>query len=239
MEGCSVPANCRREPSRLADRSTVQDASEDFRSAPFGSDAAIAGGADVAVDHHGLDIALRLRTLLQRPLPPEELVENTRMVGAPAEERDRLNATLLIGTLGNERLAIDVRFARRVMPTRTIHRVPHRSSELFAGICNVQGELLPVARLERVLAIAATEILANPADRRMVVLGDSTTAWVVTMDRIDGIRRFDSSTFMAPPATVSRALDGVTDALVPLEGDAFAARLDPTKLARALARCLS
>lgn len=202
-----------------------------------------AAGA-ATVDAHQRDVALRLRTLLQRPLPPDELTENTRMVGAPAEERDRLDATLLIASLGDERLAIDVRFARRVLPTRTIHRVPHRSTALFAGICNVQGELLPVARLDRVLAIErpdtanATDAAAI-AERRMVVLGDAATAWVVTMDRIDGIRRFDSTTFLAPPATVARALDGVTDALVPLDDGRFAARLDPTKLARALARCLS
>lgn len=229
----------------MADRTSVQDQPQAERYATdgtgFGAGTGAVAEVPPGVDSRGMDIAMRLRVLLQRPLPPEELVENTRMVGAPAEERDRLNATLLVASLGSERLAIDVRFARRVLPPRTIHRVPHRSSDLFAGICNVQGELLPVARLERVLAIgdAGDGAAADPSERRMVVLGDATAAWVVTMDRIEGIRRFDAATFVAPPATVARALDGVTDALVPLEQGAFAARLDPTKLARALARCLS
>jgi chemotaxis-related protein WspD len=184
------------------------------------------------------DIALRLHTLLQRPLPPEELAENTRAIAAPAEERDRLNTTLLIARLGAERLAIDVRFARRVVPLRKTHGVPHRTNDLFAGICSVHGEVLPVARLDRLLGITPTSDTDNPR-RRMVVVGDAHAAWVVIVDRVDGIRRFDASTFCPPPATVSRALDGVTDALVPLEGGPFAARLDPEKLGRALARSLA
>lgn len=194
-----------------------------------------------AEERHGLEVALRLRTLLQRPLPDDELAANTRMVATPLEERDQLDASLLIVNLGQERLALDVGFARRVVPMRTVHRVPHRTNELFAGLCNIQGELLPVARLDKLLGIVVTDRAGHSpsAHQRMVVVGEASAAWAVIVDRVEGIRRFDSSTFIAPPATVARALDGVTDALVPLDASNHAARLQPAKLAAALGRCLT
>lgn len=187
-----------------------------------------------------LDVAVRLRTLLQRPLPDEELAENTRMVATPPEERARLDASLLIVALGAERLAIDIAIARRVVPLRAVHSVPHRTNELFAGLCNVGGELLPVVGLNKLLGIDEAGAPREGAARRMLVIGGHADAWVVVVDAVEGIRRFDSTLFRAPPATVRRALDGVTDALVPLDDSGrFAARLDPAKLAAALKRCLA
>lgn len=185
---------------------------------------------------------MRLRSLLQRPLPDDELDENTRMLAVPPEERDRLDVSLLVATLGCEYLALDVGFARRVLPPRRLHRVPHRTSKLFAGLCNVQGELLPVVRLDMLLGITDAGVALSPQlppHARMVMVGEGPSAWVLPVDRVDGIRRFDSSTFIAPPSAVSRALDGVTDALVPLNGSYFAARLHPERLAAALGRCMS
>jgi chemotaxis-related protein WspD len=185
-----------------------------------------------------VDVAVRLRTLLQRPLPADELLENTRAVATPPEARDRLDASLLIVTLGDERLALNVSFTRRVVPVRPIHRVPHRTNELFAGICSVQGELLPVVRLDRLLGIVRHGDV-KASEQRMVVVGAESNAWAFIVDGVEGIRRFDSSTFIPPPSTVSRAMDGATDALVPLDGSTFAARLEPDKLLRALGGCVS
>ncbi len=184
------------------------------------------------------DVGERLRTLLSRPIPSEDLAENTRMVAALPDQRDRLSTSLLLVMLGDERLALDVAFARRVMTMRIVHHVPHRSGDVLQGIANVNGELLPVARLDRLLGLAEGHRL-DPSQRRMVVLGERDRPWVVAVDRVDGIVRFDGSTFLAPPPTVSRALDGVTDALIRLDDGTLAARLDSSKLTRGLERCFA
>lgn len=195
-------------------------------------------GVDELRDHgQVLDVAVRLRTLLSRPIAEEELLHNTRMVATPPEERDRLDASLLLLRLGGERLAIDVAFARRVVPVRVVHRVPHRSNDLFAGLCSVQGELIPVIRLDRMLGLGAAD--APSAARRMVVVGEAAGAWAFDVDAVDGIRRFDSAAFIAPPSTVLRAIDGVTDAMVPLGDGTYAARLQPARLVASFARCLA
>jgi chemotaxis-related protein WspD len=184
------------------------------------------------------DVVERLRMLLQRPIPSEDLAENTRMVAALPDQRDRLSTSLLLVMLGDERLALDVAFARRVVSMRIVHRVPHRSGDVLQGIANVNGELLPVARLDRLLGIVEGHRV-DAALRRMVVVGERERPWIVAVDRVDGIVRFDASTFLAPPPTVSRALDGVTDALIRLEEGTLAARLDSGKLTRGLERCFA
>ncbi|MDZ4755913.1 MAG: chemotaxis protein CheW [Phycisphaerae bacterium] len=197
-------------------------------------------------DHVGLltdaderDVVERLRTLLQRPISNEDLAENTRMVAAVPQDNDRFSTSLLLFAIGDERLAVDVAFAGRVVTTRPVHSIPHRSNDVFAGICNVNGELLPVARLDRLLGIpVASSVGVAAGERRLVVIGGADAHWAVTVDRVHGIHRFDATTFLAPPSTVARALDGITRELVPLDDGALAARLNVTRLASALERAL-
>jgi chemotaxis-related protein WspD len=204
-------------------------------------------------DHVGLltdgdeaDIAERMRTLLQRPISQEDLVENTLAVAASPDAADRVTTTILVAVLGTERLAFDALVVRRVVRPRRIHRIPHRTADAFGGLCSVLGELLPVAKLDRLLGITAGSQPANDSGRgdvsdrrRMIVLDAGDGPWVVEVDRAEGVRRVEPSTFLAPPPTVRRALDGIADAIVPLEHGVLAARLDPQRLAKALERILA
>jgi chemotaxis-related protein WspD len=205
-----------------------------------------------ANDGPAIPLAQRLRALLQRPLPPEEIDENTRIVSAAVMERDRLDASLLIVAVCGEWFAVDLSIALRVVSHAPIHRVPHRTDRRFLGLASVQAELLPVVSLERVLGLErrqgtskgdqngpSGDDAASISARRMVVVGDALGAWVMPVDCVEGIRRFDSSTFIAPPATVGHASDGVTDALVPIGDGRLAARLDSTRLCAAFARSLA
>lgn len=178
----------------------------------------------------------RVRTLLARPLPDAELDENTRLVAAAPPAAVRAMATLLVLTLCGERLAFDTRLAARVVPVRTVRRIPHRSGEVFAGFANVGGELLLVARLERMLGLAG-EPEGGPS-RRMITVGGEGKRWAFTVDRVEGVRRFDEATFLPPPTTVARAVDGCTVALVPDADGRRIAVLDAGRIASGLERSL-
>ncbi len=233
----------------MADARWVQDARSNGATGMIGTGEREATDQSVGDPNEGpaIPLAQRLRALLQRPLPPEEIEENTRLVGAETPERDRLDASLLVVAVCDEWFAIEVSIALRVVPPAVIHRVPHRTDPRFLGLASVQAELLPVVSLERVLGLerrsdrpsTAAPIPSGATGRRMVVLGDAHQAWVVPVDCVEGIRRFDSSSFIAPPATVGHASDGVTDALVPLGDGRLAARLEPTRLCAAFARSLA
>lgn len=178
----------------------------------------------------------RVRSLLSRPLPASELDENTRAIAAPPPAAVGDTATLLVFTLCGERLAFDTRFACRVVPVRAVRRIPHRSGDVLAGFANVGGELMLVARLERMLGLSG-EAGEGPA-RRMVTVGGEGQRWAFAVDRVEGVRRFDEATFLPPPTTVARALDGCTIALVPDGDGPPISRLDVGRIASGLERSL-
>lgn len=178
----------------------------------------------------------RVKSLLSRPLPAADLDENTRAIAAPPPAEVRDSASLLVFALCGERLAFDTRFACRVVPRRTVRRIPHRSGETLAGFANVGGELMLVARLERMLGL--TGDLAEGPARRLVTVGGEGQRWAFAVDRVEGVRRFDESRFLPPPTTVARAVDGCTIALVP-DGDGPAiSLLDAGRIAGGLERSL-
>lgn len=180
--------------------------------------------------------AERVRSLLARPLAEAELDENTRTVAASPPVAGRATSTLIVFGLCGETLAFDTRFAARVVPVRTVRRIPHRSGEVLAGFANVGGELLLVARLERLLGLEG-----EPADgpaRRMITVGAEGKRWAFAVDRVDGVRRFDEATFLPPPSTVARAIDGCTVALVPDGDGPRVALLDAGRIASGLERSL-
>ncbi|MFO0827833.1 MAG: chemotaxis protein CheW [Phycisphaerales bacterium] len=184
----------------------------------------------------GESTSSRLRALLARPIPPEELDENTRFVAAPARRGERSARAVLVARLGGEWLGFDVRVARRVVRVAAVHRVPHRTHDAFAGIANIAGELALVAKLDRILGV---EHRGDAQSQRMIVLGDEGRSWVVLVDGVEGVMRLDAASFRAPPATVDRAIDGMTEALAERSDGKFVAVLESDRLLRALARCIA
>jgi len=175
-----------------------------------------------------------IRALLDRPIAPGDLDANTAAVAAPLAAAPLRSRSLVRFRLSGEPFAFDTRAAARVVPPRAVHRVPHRGDERFAGIANVGGELLLVARLDRVLGLAAPP--AGGAGRRLVVFGGEGRRWAFEVDAVDGVERHDEAEFLAPPATVARAADTCTVALLPLADGTRLAVLDHERIARALER---
>jgi chemotaxis-related protein WspD len=183
-------------------------------------------------DHAAL---ARMRALLDRPLAAADIAESTALVAAPAEARGGATRSLLMFRSGDETLAIDAAAAHRVVRASVVRRVPHRSNEVFAGIANVGGDLLPVARLGTALGIGA-----SGTGTHFIVIGPVSQRWAFGVDEVLGVRRIDDATLLPPPATVRHAADGCTAHLVALEAErAHASVLDATRLALLFARSLS
>lgn len=172
---------------------------------------------------------------LARPLSAAELAEQTRRVSEPVERGMASPIALLIVHLGSERLAIPAAAARRVVRRAVVRRLPHRETPIFAGICNVDGRLLPAAHLDRLLGLERNRESISAA--RTVVLGDARGDFAVEVDRVEGVRRADAAAFIDPPATVARAVDRYVRALTEV-GGAPAALLDADLLLAGLTRCL-
>lgn len=72
-----------------------------------------------------------LEQLLTRPLTESDLDRATAALAAPLDERSRSRISLLAMRAGGEILAILAGEAAKVVPAGTIHRVPHRSNQIF------------------------------------------------------------------------------------------------------------
>ena len=180
------------------------------------------------------DLAL-MRALLDRPLPPERLVENTSLVSAPAVREQGDTMGVLVFMLGDERLAIEADEAHRVFRATPVVRIPHRSNEVLEGIANIGGELTLVARLAAALGLAATGEATH-----FVVIGASAARWAFAVDRVEGVRRIERGLLLPAPATVRHAADGCTIAIATgPDGGAPIAVLDAGRVCALLARSLA
>ena len=183
------------------------------------------------------DELARMRALLDRPLPPEEIAANTELVAARGEAKVGRMQSVLVFAVGDELLALDADETHRVVGATAVRRVPHRTNAVFAGIANVAGELTPVASLAAALGVPGAG-----APTHFVVIGDAGARWAFGSARIEGVRRVDASRTVAAPATVRHAADGCTKYLAPILVDGaerMVAVLDGARLSALLARSLA
>ena len=167
-----------------------------------------------------------MRRLLERPIDATGLAENTRLVGDRHETVQADEVTALIVRIGGEWLGFDAQFAERVHGPGVIRRVPHRHSEHLAGIVVVDGEIVPAARLDRLLDLTADAV---PPDPRLVIVGPVDRRWAIPVDEVEGMVRIPRADVVDSPATVAGSLHRHTSGLLPL-GDRHAALLDSDRI---------
>ena len=176
----------------------------------------------------------RMRALLDRPLPAEDIAANTVLVASKGDVKLGRTRSVLVFVVGDERLALDAEATHRVVPVTAIRRVPHRTNRVFAGIANSAGELTLVANIG-----AAIGIEQGAQQTHFIVIGDAGARWAFGADRVEGVRRVDESTVLPAPTTVRHAADGCTKSLVPLidgDSDALIPVFDAKKLTQLVAR---
>lgn len=159
-----------------------------------------------------------LEQLLTRPLSESDLDRATAALAAPLDERSRSRISLLAMRAGGEILAILASEAAKVVPAGTIHRVPHRSNEIFRGLANHDGELLLCMSIEAALGVPVPEKREHSI---LVVAEQGRERWAFEVDSIVGVTDVDEGTLRAPPMTISSAKSGCARALARIdEGEA-------------------
>lgn len=167
--------------------------------------------------------------LLDQPMPLVDL--STHAAPAPTQAAQRgsrqdareAGESFLVFRIGREWLGLPTRIFRQIVQTRTVHTLPHRQHRAVLGVVNVQGELLVCLSLAHLLGFepdtADTRDDRTRLDlpRLLVVARDDAHA-VFPVDQVDGVQRFSSSTFRAPPATLSHSAAVHTRALAPWRG---------------------
>lgn len=97
------------------------------------------------------------------------------------QEGDHHGRELLIASLGETRVAVDVRYVRRVLPPAPLARIPAGDHFVF-GLRNVGGEVLAVADFAGLLGLTSN----CPIDARWIVEFDGHGGAIgVMVDRVD------------------------------------------------------
>ncbi len=163
-----------------------------------------------------------LLRLLDRPVSAADLAAGAELAARPAEARGAATIGLLLFGIGRETAALPAKLLRRVtLPARVIP-IPHRSSGVLRGMCNILGELVLCADLHHLLGLPAPGEAAaqgEPAgSRRMIVIGPAHDCWAFEVDALIGVERFDPGNLRPPPVTVEYALGSFTSGVGEIDG---------------------
>lgn len=175
-----------------------------------------------------------------RPAPAGYLESWQEILEQPEETLDADSRNVLIFRLGTEWLALPTAVLVEVTPPRQLHRVPHRSGALLAGIVNVRGQLQLCVRLEGLLGLDApvTEPPAAIPAARLLVVERAGARWAFRVDDVAGVHRVQGRSLRDVPATVSGADMRATVALFAWQGKTVGL-LDEARLLDGLQRRIS
>lgn len=175
----------------------------------------------IAAENSGVESAL-LR-LLDKPVSAADLAAGARDAAMPADTRARGNAGVLLFRLDEETFGISAKSLRRITTHTNPTPIPHRTSGVLRGICNIRGELILCTDLRRLLGLpkgdTAGTLDPGSADaRRMVVIGPADAPWVFEVDSLIGVERIDTTALLPPPMTVEHALGACVAGLAEIDG---------------------
>lgn len=148
------------------------------------------------------------RKLLDCQAPAGYLSDWTGFLAKEKEEHAEGKASAVIFRLGPEWLALRTQRFREISPVRAIHRLPHRNSSVLLGMVNVRGEIMLCVSLKSVLGIedeTGEALESSRVYRRMAVVEKERDQWVVPVDEIHGIQRFDDTGLGKVPVTVAKS----------------------------------
>jgi len=160
-----------------------------------------------------------LFTLLDRPVSPADLLSAAEDAALPADPGERGRVGIVLFGLEGETLALPASVVRRVTPFAPPVRIPHRSSGVLRGVCNVRGELVLCADLRRLLGLPAREVAESEVLRTMVI-GPASASWAFEVDALHGIGRINPGALGIAPLTVEHSLGAFVTGLTEIEGRA-------------------
>jgi len=185
-------------------------------------------------------LAAAARRFFDRPAPPGYLESWQKILEQPAADLDADTSSVLIFRLGNEWLSLPTAVLVEVTQPRQLHRLPHRSGTIIAGIVNIRGQLQVCVRLEGLLGLDATAIEPPIAalTARLLVVERAGARWAFRVDEVAGLHRVPGRSLRDVPATVSGADTRATVALFAWQ-DRTVGLLDEARLLDGLPRRIS
>ncbi len=192
--------------------------------------------------------AAAARNFFNRPAPEGYLEEWSRWL-ARSDDRDASKLdkrhedseglrsqsavlSVLIFRLGAEYLAFRIDALAEVSRLHPVHRVPHRSNQILAGLVNLRGQVELCVSLHGLLGADA-----SAAPTRLVVLHDRDRreTWAFPVDEVLGVERISRSHRHGVPSTLVNPAVGFSQAVLAWNGRSVGL-LDEQRIFAALRR---
>ena len=159
------------------------------------------------------------QAFFDRPAPEGYLAEWNELLGAPSGAAEGETASLLLFRLRDEWLALGTAAVVEVTPVRPVHRIPHRTNAVLAGLVNIRGRLYLCASLHGLLGVEPSDAPApRGAVPRMVVLQRGHDSWVFTAEQVLGVHRIPRDQLRAVPSTLANPSVSFSQAVFSWEG---------------------
>ena len=166
------------------------------------------------------------RSLLERDVPVDYLNEWTAILASHHQPplaignqstvwigRSADTFSAIVFRLSNELFALPVGVLQEVTHPSAIHTLPHRSNDLFLGLVNIRGEILPCASLSHLLGLETVKPPSSDRNCRMLVVGKNGK-WVFPVDEVHRIYRFHINEFKATPVVISRSQETYSQGVI-------------------------
>jgi chemotaxis-related protein WspD len=170
------------------------------------------------------------RDFLERPAPEGYLAEWSRdlegSADGPGGEDPHAVAARdgtgdVIFRLGAEWLAFRAKAVVEVAPVRPVHRIPHRTNAVVAGLVNLRGQLQLCVSLHGLLgalAGASGHDHDGPRARRMMIIRQKNESWVFAVDEVLGVPRVPPGRFRNVPSTLANPAVSFSQSVFDWEG---------------------
>jgi len=188
---------------------------------------------------HCRDYTAAGRRLLDREAPLDYPAEWTGLLAAPKEEGRTDTLSVIVFRLGPELLALKTLFFQEASEAARPHGIPLRTSEVFRGIVNVNGELICCMSLAALLEIpSGGDAAGRKVYPRLVVITRQGQRFAFAADEVLGVYRFPPEALQEPPATVAKSVRAMTAGIFRQE-ERTVGLIDEERLFAALVRSLA
>jgi chemotaxis-related protein WspD len=145
------------------------------------------------------------RDFFDRSAPPGYLSEWTDLLAREETVSEGEQTSVVLFRLDREWLALDTSVVAEVTAVRPVHRIPHRSNDVLAGLVNLRGQLYLCASLGGLLGIepSGSSNGSPAAVARMVVIRKAHEAWVFQADEVLGVRHWPTDQLAGVPSTLA------------------------------------
>lgn len=145
------------------------------------------------------------RAFFDRSAPEGYLADWAALLGGEQESTSDVDrVSVLIFRLYDDWLALSLRAVVEVTPVRPVHRIPHRTNNVLAGLANLRGQLHLCVSLHGLLDVARpTDSAPQGGVSRMVVIRQGAELWVFMADEVLGVHSVARSALRPAPSTLA------------------------------------